>query len=381
MHDNYHRAPLRCVIVPPTPTPYREPLFRELARRPGLEVTVVYQSPREPGWDVPSDWFPAEHPYHGRHLRSWQRVRPGRTPIVWPRRLEQALHDAHPGCVVAWEYGPASLRAFAWCRTHGRAFVVFTECTPRIDRMLSPSQLRLHRWLARRADGLIATSSAARQRLVSFGVPPDRIQVSLQSADVAAFRAAASAPRPPDRRPITVLTVGRLVPDKNLATLLAAFAHAQLSEAEARLEIVGAGFLEQALKRLARELRVPAVFRGHLAPEGLPETFAAADVYAQVSTYEPFGVVLREAAAAGLPILCTIHAGAVGDVAIEGRNALLVDPERIDQLAEALRRLVDDQELRRRLGAHSRAIDAATEGRDVEAFAEALLAAVRRRGQ
>ncbi len=385
MLDNYHRAPLRCVIVPPTPTPYREPLFQKLALTEGLELTVVYQSRREPGWDAPIDWFPSEHLYTARHLRSWQRSRPGRSPVVWPRGLGPALRQLDPDCVVAWEYGPASLHAFAWCRTHRRAYVIFTECTQRIDELLSSAQLRLHRWLASRADGLIATSSAARDRLLAFGVADRRITVSLQAADVARFRAAAAAQEtaPGDKgsqqpRPIRVLTVGRLVPDKNLGVLLEAFARAGLTEAEARLEIVGVGFLEDELKRQARELRVPAVFRGHLTPEQLPDLFAGADVYAQVSTYEPFGVVLREAAAAGLPLLCTVRAGAVGDVAVADHNALLVEPDRVDEVAGALRRLVGDGELRARLSAGSRAIDAATDGRDVEAFATAIFAAARR---
>ncbi len=366
--------------------PYREPLFRELAGREGLEVTVIYQSAREPGWDVPPQWFPAEHPYPARHLRSWQRARPGRTPIVWPRGLERSLGDIEPECVVAWEYGPASLRTFAWARRHRRGFVIFTECTPRIDAMLSASQLRLHRWLARRADALIATSSAARARLEAFGVAGEQINVSLQSADVARFRAAvqgndAASGAPRSERPITFLTVGRLVPDKNFGRLLEAFQRAELTEGEARLEIVGVGFLEQELKSHARELGVPVDFRGHIPSEELPRLFAAADAYAQVSTYEPFGVVLREAAAAGLPLLCTIHAGAVGDVAVADENALLVDPESVDEIAAALRRLVEDRDLRRRLGAGSRAIDAATDGQDVEAFATAMLAAARRHGQ
>lgn len=366
--------------------PYREPLFRELAAREGLEVTVLYQSAREPGWDVPPQWFPAEHPYPARHLRSWQRARPGRTPIVWPRGLERALSEVAPECVVAWEYGPAALRTFAWSRAHRRAFVIFTECTPRIDAMLSASQLRLHRWLARRADGLIATSSAARKRLEAFGVPGERINVSLQSADVARFRRAAQAAqtasaKPRSGQPITVLTVGRLVPDKNFGRLLEAFQRAELTAGEARLEIVGVGFLQEQLSTRAGELGVPVSFRGHLATEELPPVFATADVYAQVSTYEPFGVVLREAAAAGLPLLCTLNAGAVGDVAVAGENALLVDPENVDEIAGALRRLVDDPDLRRRLGAGSRTVDAATDGRDVDAFATAMLAAVRRRGQ
>ena len=47
---------------------------------------------------------------------------------------------------------------------------------------------------------------------------------------------------------------------------------------------------------------------------------------ALVSTYEPFGVTLREGAAAGLPLIASRRAGAVGDVAVEGENAIVVDP-------------------------------------------------------
>ena len=362
---------MRVAIVPPAPTPYREPLFGELANR--HDMTVVYQSAREPGWDVPEEWFPAEHPYPARHLRSWQRRRLGRTPIVWPRGLERALGQLAPDCVISWEYGPASLRALRWCRRHKRGFVIFTECTPHIDRLLAAAQLRLHRWLACRADGLIVASSQARDRLRTFGVPDGRIHLGIQSADLAPFREVARSRE--DRRPVTVLAVGRLVPDKNIGALFEAFKRARLSSDEATLEVIGTGFLEEQLKTQARDLAVPVRFRGHLPPAELPEAYAAADIYALVSTYEPFGVVIREAAATGLPIICSRVAGAAGDAAIEGRNAVLVDPEDAEQLASALRRLVDDPSLRQRMGSESLAIDTASEGRDVEAFTSAIAAA------
>ncbi len=381
---------LRCAIVPPTPVPYREPLFRALQEREGLEICVIYQSPGQPSWDVPADWFPTEHAYPAVHLRAWQRRRSGRTPMQWPRGLERALAAADPDCVVASEYGPASLRVLRWCRAHKRAYVIFTECTPRIDSMLPRWQLRLHRWLATQADGFIATSSAARARLLVFGVPSDRIAVALQAADVEPFRAAAAAAaaargarsshdaRPPG--PLQILSVGRLVPDKNFATLIEAFRKAGLSPADAQLEIVGTGFLEDELKQLAGARGVPVNFHGHLPPSELPALYASADVYALVSGYEPFGVAIREAAAAGLPIICTRTAGAAGDVAIDGRNAIVVDPENVDDIARALGRLAASAELRERMGAESRAIDGATDGRDVDAYAEAVVAAARRRG-
>lgn len=361
---------MRCAIVPPTPVPYREPLFRALNERPDLELCVIYQSAGQPSWDVPADWFPSQHPYPSVHLRSWQRRRAGRTPLVSPRGLPRALRDVDPDCVVVWEYGAASLRTLAWCRRHRRAYVIFTECTPQIDSMLPRWQLELHRRLARQADAIIAASSAARQRLRVFGVPDERIHVALQAADLEGFRAAAPARGEGCR----IISVGRLVPDKNFGTLIRAL------PPDAELEIVGTGFLQDELKRLATDQAAHVGFRGHVSPEELPALYATADVYALISTYEPFGVAVREAAAAGLPIVCSRAAGAAGDVAIEGRNALLVDPENVEEIAGALARLAEDPELRARMGVESRAIDRETDGVEVDAFAAAITAAARRYG-
>jgi glycosyltransferase involved in cell wall biosynthesis len=372
---------LRCAIVPPTPVPYREPLFRALHERDDLDIRVIYQSGGQPSWDVPADWFPREHAYPAVHLRSRQRRRAGRTPVLWSHGLERALRAADPDCVVVSEYGPASLRAFNWCRRHGRAYVIFTECTPVIDPMLPRWQLALHRRLGAHADGFIAASSAARARLEAFGVPDDRITVALQAADVEPFRAAAANandPPRPDRGPLRVISVGRLVPDKNFAALIEAVARIG---GQAELEIVGSGFLEHDLTEMAVRLEAPVRFRGHVPPGELPSLYAESDAYALVSTYEPFGVAVREAAAAGLPIICTKTAGAAGDVAIDGRNALLVNPYSVDDVAGALARVAADPDLRRRMAAESRAIDRETDGTEVDAFAGAITRAAARRGR
>lgn len=371
--------PVRCVIVPPAPAPYREPLFAALARR--LDLCVLYQSAAAASWDVAPEWFASGRGYPARHLAAWQRRRPGRTPVVWPRGLERALRELDPAVVVVSEYGAASLRVLAWCRRHHRAYVVLTECTPQLDAMLPAPQLALHRWVARHADGVIAVSSAARRRLERFGVAPDRVTVALQAADVAPVRAAAAArgSGAGGPAPVTILSVGRLVPDKNLATLIRAVA--SLPAGAARLEIVGTGFLEAELRALAASAEVAVDFRGHVAPAQLAEVYARADVFALVSRYEPFGVAVREAAAAGLPLVCSRTAGAAGDIAVDGRNALLVDPDRPQEVADALERLIGDPELRARLAAGSRAIDAATDGQEVEAFAAAVSAAAARAGR
>jgi glycosyltransferase involved in cell wall biosynthesis len=368
-------VPPRVAIVPPVPVPYREPLFRSLSDRGVIEPHVAYLAASQSGWDQPPDWFAGREGYPSEVLSGWQRSRRGRSPVTVARGLGAALGRANPGCVVSWEYGPATWRALAWCRRHGRPLVIFSELTPWSDAALSSLQLRVHRLLAPRAAGFIVASSQGAERLALLGVDRGRVEIALQSADLAPLLAL--PPRAGGRDgPVRMMVVGRLVPDKNLALLLDAFAAAGL-DGEAELVLHGTGPLEASLRAQAARLGVPASFGGALAAAALPATYADADALALVSTYEPFGVTMREGAAAGLPLICSRRAGAAGDVAVEGENALLVDPSSRDEVAAALRRLVREPELRERLAAGSRAVTARHPPEaDAEAWERAVLRAM-----
>jgi glycosyltransferase involved in cell wall biosynthesis len=371
-------VPVRCAIVPPVPVPYREPLFARLAERGRITPRVIYLAGGQPGWDVRADWFRAGAGYDFEILRSWQRRRPGRTPQMLARGLGGALRRLGPDVVVSSEYGPATWRALAWCRRSGRRLVVMSELTPWSDAMLSPLQLRVHRALAPRVDGFVVFSSQGVERLRRMGVDPSRVEVSVQSADLERFLAVGHE-RSTSAEPVRVLCVGRLVPDKNISLLIEAFADCGFEDGEAELDLCGTGPLEGELRSLAARLGVPVRFRGFVAPSELPAVYAAADVLALVSTYEPFGVTVREAAAAGLPVICTERAGAAGDVAVDGENAVVVDPSDRSTIVEALGALVRDDSLRARLSAGSLAV---TERHpleaDVEAFERAVLRAADR---
>ncbi len=365
--------PPSVTILAPVPVPYREPLFRALARRGALDSHVIYLSAGQSGWDQPPEWFSSAEGYSSEVLGSWQRSRAGRSPVTFARGVGRALSRARPDCVVSWEFGPATLRALAWGRRRRVPVVIFSELTPWSDPALSRLQRVTHRVLAPRAAGFIVASSQGVERLRGLGVQADRIEVALQSADVAALSAGGADAR--SGRPVRILAVGRLVRDKNLDGLLEAFAQAGFGPGEAELELRGTGPLEGGLRARAERLGVPALFPGPVPPAELPAVYSSADVVALVSTYEPFGVTLREGAAAGLPLLASRRAGATGDVAVDGENALVVDPEDLGEIAAALRRLVREPELRERLAAGSRAV---TERHPPEADAGAWERAVGR---
>jgi glycosyltransferase involved in cell wall biosynthesis len=368
-------APLRCVVLAPAAAPYREPLFASLSARADLQLRVLYQAQRLAGWDVDAGWFASDHAYEAEVLPALQRPRAGRGPLVIPRGLRQALDAFAPDVVVAWEFGPVSLLARLWCSRRRRALVHFSELGEAAARAVPEPQRRMHALLARRAAATIGASTQARNRLVALGSDPARTLMSLQSVDAAPIHAAVgTGPRSPDGRPLRVLCVARLVPDKNVGALIEAAASAGPDEVE--LDIVGSGPLRDELEAQSSASGAVVRFHGARSPAEAARAYATADVLALVSRYEPFGVALREGVAAGLPLIASARAGAVGDIALSGRNAIVVDPDDRAAISAAMRTLVGDPAGRAAMAAASREIDREWPlQRSVDAFAEAIVLA------
>jgi len=131
--------------------------------------------------------------------------------------------------------------------------------------------------------------------------------------------------------------VGRLHPDKDQATLIRGFARAlpQLPSGSL-LAIMGSGRLESSLKALAAELGIAEQVRflGQV-PQGR-RYFKAFDVFALTSDHEPFGMVLLEAMAAGVPVVCSDCGG--GREVVEGSGELFALGH-ADGLAASLHRI------------------------------------------
>ena len=192
----------------------------------------------------------------------------------------------------------------------------------------------VHRLLAPRAAGFVVASSQGVERLRALGVPSRAGRGGAPERGRGGDRGGRAGGGARQRAGARDPAVGRLVPDKNLDGLIAAFAEAGLAEGEAELETARHRSARGGAARsggAARRAR--GASRGRFRSGELGGVYAAADVLALVSTYEPFGVTLREGAAAGLPLIASRRAGATGDVAVEGENALVVDPDDRDQIA------------------------------------------------
>lgn len=148
-----------------------------------------------------------------------------------------------------------------------------------------------------------------------------------------------------------VLWASRLDPQKGFPVAVRAFARLAAEFDDVHLIVAGDGRDREAIGLLSEEARRRVVMLGAVANEDLPPYHAAADVFvAPAVGQESFGIVLVEAMAAGLPVLATDIPG-YREVVRDDVDGLLVAPGDPEALALALRRILAEPELARRLAA------------------------------
>jgi colanic acid/amylovoran biosynthesis glycosyltransferase len=152
-----------------------------------------------------------------------------------------------------------------------------------------------------------------------------------------------------------ILCVGRLVHLKGQALLLDAVAELGRRGVQTRLTLVGDGPQRSALEAAARQLGITdrVTFTGSVGQDVIQSIYRSADVFCLPSMAEGLPVVLMEAMALQLPVVATRIMG-IPELVEDGRTGLLVSPGRVDELVQALERVLTDADLRSRLGRQGR---------------------------
>lgn len=185
-----------------------------------------------------------------------------------------------------------------------------------------------------------------------YGVPPERIVVALPGTDRVPFAAC-------DGDPLRLLTVASLTRRKAHDVLIEALAPLTSLPWQARF-VGGVDFdpvWAEELQDRVNHLQLQDRIRFVGAVDDLQAEYQNADVFVLPSRFEGYGMVFAEALAAGLPVIAA-RAGAVPDVVPETAG-LLVPPDDVEALSDALRRLLLSEDLRRQLQAGARSAAAA----------------------
>ncbi|MDR5708507.1 MAG: glycosyltransferase family 4 protein [Armatimonadota bacterium] len=283
--------------------------------------------------------------------------------LLAARRLVRSndIHVLHIGHLYL---GPVGLALRRWNRI---PYVLYLHGGEMAPYMRSRVVRKLVQRVVEEASLVVANSRFTLAHYEAMGMRPRRAEVLPPVADTRRFRPDLDPNPARERYGLgncgVVLTVGRLVQRKGHDLVLRALAALGEEAGPVRYVIAGSGPEERRLRDLAEALGVRdrVVFAGYVPDEELPGLYAACDVFVMPSRalevrdgIEGFGTVFLEAGACGKPVVGGRSGGATEAVE-DGVTGLLVDPHDPGALAEALRRLLRDPELRRRMGETGRA--------------------------
>lgn len=231
---------------------------------------------------------------------------------------------------------------------HDMTYFLMPELHPRFHRRFFPPMMRA---AARRADRILAVSESTRGDITRLlGVAPARVVTTLEAAGPL-FRPAPAGEvaEACSRFGLTpggfLLYVGVLEPRKNVPRLLQAYAQIAGRFPDVPLVIAGKkGWMYDAIfaQVTALGLTGRVVFTGYVPEADLPRLYAGARAFAYPSRYEGFGLPVLEAMACGTPVV-TSDVSSMPEVA--GEAALLVGPDDVGALADALARVLSDDAL------------------------------------
>jgi len=241
-------------------------------------------------------------------------------PVVRPRRTLVTVHDL--GYRRFPEAHPASQRRYLEMST---------------------------RWNTRVATHILADSEATRDAIIeAYRVPARKLTVVYPGyeSDLKPVRDRDEMGRVRRRYSIPgdyVLFIGRIQPRKNLVRLIEAFSRLLTDHPNLTLVLAGpAGWLAETIQARVTALGVAAkvIFPGYVASGDKAALISGARLFAYPSLHEGFGFPVLEAQACGTPLL-TSTTSSLPEVA--GDGGLLVNPLKVEAIAEGLRRLLDDQ--------------------------------------
>lgn len=367
----------RVLLLTNVPAPYRIPVFEALGEM--VELSVFFCQADDPDrlWEVDTESERVAY----RALAASMIDLGGRLQMVRNPELSGLLSESPYDFYLAGENflnAPSVLTTWRAARRRDRPFLLWSESvdTPFASGTL-PSNL-YRRWLYARTDAFLAYGEMAQRFLERRGAPSERIVRGLQVVPPAQIPPPKTIDEPlPGLAPAggaTILFVGYLTERKGVGDLIDAFA--MVAGKDDRLLVLGSGPAAESLEmRAANDPRI--LFPGYVDTQLRSDYLHAADLLVLPTLHDPWGLVVNEAMACGLPVIVSDAAGA--SELIDG-NGVVVPAGEPAALARALETLTSSPEVRARMGRRSRAIIANyTVERAAHAFVEALDLAERMR--
>jgi glycosyltransferase involved in cell wall biosynthesis len=250
--------------------------------------------------------------------------------------VRAALDGIYPTAVAinGWSV-PEALAALRWCREHGRVAILMSE-SHAAGRLRWPWKEWVKGYRVRQFDAALVGGRWHRDYVIQLGMPSDRVFVGYDAVENADFGTPGQVVNPPVADRPYFFACSRFIKRKNLDGLITAYHRYRDEMGESAWNLVLSGDGAE-MSRLKEKAATPSIrFPGFLQYRDLPGYYTGASAFIHPAKSEPWGLVINEAAASGLPLLVSRPTGAACELVRDGENGFLFDPLDPDDMTAAM---------------------------------------------
>jgi len=266
-------------------------------------------------------------------------------PLIW------LLIKHRPDVVICSGFKDSSLLTYLVGKLLGIPYIIWNEGTKYTDSNLSVLKLFLRKRMAKSSEAFIVAGSLAQEYVENLlgSKSSARFFLSYNCVDNRHFMsevpgdALEKLKRRFPRR--NLLFVGRFIETKGIKELMEAYRHLVHNDGQDDLGLIllGEGRLQEYIEDFARDNDLRNIFvEGFVPQDIIPHYYALADVFVLLSLSDPNPLVIFEAMAAGVPIVCSYRAGNARDFIIDGENGFSVDPYNHEETVKKLHQALTD---------------------------------------
>jgi len=272
-------------------------------------------------------------------------------PLILLVKIWKRLIVLNPDVLIIGGYQyPAYWAALVWAKIHTKKIILWSASNQEDQERFFLKE-KCKEIFVKSCDAANVYGSRNREYLLKFGMKAETIFVKGQSTDNA-FYYNKSIEYRKQRNVLceqleipfhNFIYIGRFSEEKNILQLLKAYNLFKLKQSNNwGLVLVGSGPQQNEITSFIETHNLENVFMpGFKQMMEIPKYLAISDVFILPSTSEPWGLVVNEAMAAGLPVLVSRRCGCYPDIVKEGVNGLSFDPFNVNELSSAMQAISD----------------------------------------
>lgn len=370
----------KIVLITNIIAPYRISVFNSISKYSDVDLKVIFLAEKESNrkWKINLDDIRFNYSILKNFcifIRSWE------MPIYFNLGFWQILTNFKPDaiCMCGYHY-LVTIEALLYAKIKKIPITLWAESHLLSGFIKNPLTDFYKRNIISRFDSYVACGTAAKEQIIYYGAKPEKTVVGCNTVDVEWFMRKCKEIQDNEiiqmkrRYPSqNIIYVGKFIAHKGVLNLIAEFE--KLDMADVGLILLGEGKEKDKYLEYIRKHDIKNVFfEGFVQKEAIVTYYKLADVFVLPSFNEVWGFVVNEAMACGLPVISSNYAGVTEDLVKDGINGYSYNPNKIGELAEKLKFILSNNELKEKMRAQSLEI---IKDKTTDNYAEKILEAVR----